>query len=168
MNPFSRRILLFTLFCLLVACSCLLSLALACSCLLSCPCSLVLALCRALSTALACLRFPCSLLFLLLLCCFYLCFCSFLVLLLPTVVRSFACRGAKIAEFDADSGAMALERRNLFHCGVFRYSCALENVSKLEITEVGGGGVHTRDASFLLRGSECLPSGAGRLKLYRA
>ncbi|CAM9638924.1 unnamed protein product, partial [Laminaria digitata] len=30
---------------------------------------------------------------------------------------------------------MALERRNLFHCGLFRYSCALENVSKLEITE---------------------------------
>ena len=35
-----------------------------------------------------------------------------------------------------DSGAMALDRWNLFHCGVFRYSCALENVSKLEITEV--------------------------------
>lgn len=35
-----------------------------------------------------------------------------------------------------DSGAMALDRWNLFHCGVFRYSCALENVNKLEITEV--------------------------------
>lgn len=43
----------------------------------------------------------------------------------------------QVVEFDAESGAMALDRRNLFRCGVFRYSCALENVSKLEITEVG-------------------------------
>lgn len=42
----------------------------------------------------------------------------------------------QVVEFDADSGAMALDRWNLFHCGVFRYSCALENISKLEITEV--------------------------------
>ncbi|CAN0215732.1 unnamed protein product [Ectocarpus sp. 4 AP-2014] len=30
---------------------------------------------------------------------------------------------------------MALDRWNLFNCGVFRYSCALENISKIEITE---------------------------------
>lgn len=42
----------------------------------------------------------------------------------------------QVVEFNVDSGAMALDRWNLFHCGVFRYSCALENVSKLEITEV--------------------------------
>ncbi|CBN79216.1 expressed unknown protein [Ectocarpus siliculosus] len=41
----------------------------------------------------------------------------------------------QVVEFDADSGAMALDRWNLFHCGVFRYSCALENISKVEITE---------------------------------
>ncbi|CAM9576213.1 unnamed protein product [Ectocarpus fasciculatus] len=41
----------------------------------------------------------------------------------------------QVVDFDADSGAMALDRWNMFHCGVFRYSCALENISKLEITE---------------------------------
>lgn len=44
----------------------------------------------------------------------------------------------QVVEFNVDSGAMALDRWNLFRCGVFRYSCALENVSKLEITEVRG------------------------------
>lgn len=43
---------------------------------------------------------------------------------------------AEVVEFNVDSGAMALDRWNLFHCGVFRYTCALENVNKLEITEV--------------------------------
>lgn len=44
----------------------------------------------------------------------------------------------QVVEFNVDSGAMALDRWNLFHCGIFRYSCALENVNKLEITEVRG------------------------------
>ena len=45
-----------------------------------------------------------------------------------------------------DSGAMALDRWNLFRCGVFRYSCALENVNKLEITEVYSTHTYVRDA----------------------
>ncbi|CAM9684746.1 unnamed protein product, partial [Discosporangium mesarthrocarpum] len=60
---------------------------------------------------------------------------AFCLLFLVTAIGAMFRPFTEMVEFNAESGVMLIERWNLYSCGVFRYSCSLENISKLEITE---------------------------------